>query len=165
VSALPIGVGIVVISDGVAAGTREDTSGGVIAQWAEARGHKVVERVVVADVRTAIEGALKTLSDSGEMDVLLTTGGTGLTDRDVTPEATAAVLERQAPGIAEAMRADGAAKTPYAWISRGVAGTRGKTLIINLPGSESGVSDGLAVLDRFLSHAVQLIRGIETSKH
>lgn len=164
-SALPIGVGIVVVSDGVAAGTREDTSGVVIAQWAEARGHKVVEHVVVADVRTAIEGALKRLSDSGELDVILTTGGTGLTERDVTPEATAAVLERQAPGISEAMRADGAVKTPYAWISRGLAGTRGKTLIVNLPGSESGVSDGLAVLDRFLSHAVQLLRGIETSKH
>jgi molybdopterin biosynthesis enzyme MoaB len=83
----------------------------------------------------------------------------------VTPEATAAVIERAAPGIAEAIRADGATKTPYAWIARGVAGTRGKTLIINLPGSESGVRDGLGVLDRFLSHAVQLVRGTETTKH
>lgn len=164
-SAPAIRVGIVIISDGVAKGTREDTSGLVVAQWADARGHEVVERVVVADVRPEIENALKKLSDSGATDVVLTTGGTGLTERDVTPEATASVLERLAPGIPEAMRADGATKTPYAWISRGVAGTRGRTLIINLPGSESGVADGLAVLDRFLAHAVQLIRGIETSKH
>jgi molybdenum cofactor synthesis domain-containing protein len=97
--------------------------------------------------------------------VILTTGGTGLTERDVTPEATLAVLEREAPGIAEAIRAEGAAQTPYTWLSRAVAGTRGRTLIVNLPGSESGVRDGLAVLDRILSHAVQLVRGIETGKH
>jgi molybdenum cofactor synthesis domain-containing protein len=97
--------------------------------------------------------------------VILTTGGTGLTDRDVTPEATLSVLDRESPGIAEAIRVEGAAHTPYTWLSRAVAGTRGSTLIINLPGSEAGVRDGLAVLDRILAHAVQLVRGIDTSKH
>ena len=164
-SAAAIRIGIVVISDGVAAGTRADTSGSSIAVWADARMHTVVESVVVPDTRAAIEAALQALADSGKADLILTTGGTGLTERDVTPEATLAVLERQAPGIAEAIRADGAIKTPYAWISRGVAGTRGRTLIVNLPGSESGVQDGVAVLDRFLAHAVQLVRGTETDKH
>lgn len=164
-SASAIKVGILVVSDGVAAGTREDASGPAIEAWAAERGHSISERAVVADDAASIESALAALADSGRADLILTTGGTGLTARDVTPEATLAVLERQAPGIAEAMRAHGASKTPYAWISRGVAGTRGETLIINLPGSPSGVSDGLAVIDRFLAHAVQLIRGQETSKH
>jgi molybdopterin adenylyltransferase len=165
VSQTAIRIGIIVVSDGVSSGAREDSSGRTIAEWADARLHKVVETVVVADEQRAIEKVLKSMADAGSADVILTTGGTGLTERDVTPEATAGVLQRQAPGIAEAIRADGATKTPYAWIARGVAGTRGKTLIINLPGSESGVRDGLAVLDRFLSHAVQLVRGTETSKH
>lgn len=164
-SGTAIRIGIVIISDGVAAGSREDTSGATIGAWAEAHAHTVVERVVVPDVQPSIESALKTLSDGGQVDLILTTGGTGLTTRDVTPEATRAVLEREAPGIAEAIRADGATQTPYAWLSRSVAGTRGDTLIINLPGSESGVRDGLAVIDRFLAHAVQLVRGVETSKH
>jgi molybdenum cofactor synthesis domain-containing protein len=165
VSGSAIRIGIVVISDGVAAGTREDTSGRSIVEWADARMHTVVDNVVVPDIRAEIEPVLTNLADSGTVDLILTTGGTGLTERDVTPEATAAVLERGAPGIAEAIRADGATKTPYAWISRGVAGTRARTLIVNLPGSENGVRDGLAVLDRFLVHAVQLVRGTETSKH
>lgn len=160
-----IRIGIVVISDGVSAGTREDTSGPTIGAWADAHAHTVVERVVVADLQSDIETVLKNMADDGQIDVILTTGGTGLTERDVTPEATRAVLEREAAGIAEAIRADGATKTPYAWLSRSVAGTRGNTLIINLPGSESGVRDGLAIIDRFLAHAVQLVRGVETSKH
>jgi len=94
--------------------------------------------------------------------VVLTTGGTGLTARDVTPEATAAVLDRSAPGIAEALRATAAPQFPRAWLSRGVAGTRGRTLIVNLPGSSGGVRDGLAVLDGLLDHAVELVTGART---
>ena len=97
------------------------------------------------------------------MDVILTTGGTGLTERDVTPEATAAVLERPALGIAEALRAGAAPHFPRAWLSRGVAGTRGKALIVNLPGSPGGVKDGLAVLQGFLDHAVELVTGSRTA--
>jgi len=97
------------------------------------------------------------------VDVVLTTGGTGLTQRDVTPEATVAVLEREAPGIAEALRAGSAAHFPRAWLSRGRAGTRGRTLIVNLPGSAGGVKDGLAVLTTFIDHAVELASGEKTS--
>ncbi|HZH80399.1 MAG TPA: molybdopterin-binding protein, partial [Gemmatimonadales bacterium] len=108
-------------------------------------------------------GKLSRWADSGEVDVILTTGGTGLTARDVTPEATEAVVDRIAPGIADALRASAAADFPRAWLSRGVAGTRGKTLIINLPGSTGGVTDGLAVLEDFLDHAVDLVTGTQTA--
>lgn len=161
----PIRAAIVTISDGVARGQREDRSGRAIAEWAAARGHQLTAQIVVEDDTATIVSVLTRVADAGEADVILTTGGTGLTERDVTPEATRAVLQREAPGIAEAIRAEGAAKTPYAWLSRGVAGTRAKALIVNLPGSESGVRDSLAVLDRVIAHAVQLIRGIDTSKH
>ncbi|MGQ0560832.1 MAG: MogA/MoaB family molybdenum cofactor biosynthesis protein [Gemmatimonadota bacterium] len=161
----PIRIAIVVVSDGVARGEREDTSGRAIAEWAAARLHQVVERSVQADLRAAIARELTRMVDENGVDVILTTGGTGLTARDVTPEATRDVIEREAPGIAEAIRLEGARNTPYTWLSRAIAGTRGSTLIINLPGSEAGVRDGLAVLDRILAHAVQLTRGVETSKH
>lgn len=160
-----IRIAIVTVSDGVARGDRDDSSGRAIAEWAAANGHEVVAQIVIADDTVAIADAIARLADNGHTDLLLTTGGTGLTERDVTPEATRTVLEREAPGIAEAIRAHGAPSTPYAWLSRGLAGTRGKTLIVNLPGSESGVRDGLAVLDRIVAHAVQLLRGIDTQKH
>jgi molybdenum cofactor synthesis domain-containing protein len=160
-----IRLAIVTISDGVAHGEREDTSGRAIVSWAATHKHKVVSQVLLPDETVSIAAALSRISDANDADVILTTGGTGLTSRDVTPEATLAVLERTAPGIAEAIRAQGAPHTPYTYLSRAVAGTRGKTLIINLPGSEAGVRDGLAVLDRILTHAVQLVRGTDTSKH
>jgi len=152
-------IGILTISDLGAVGQRADTSGDAILTWATERGYEVAVRSVVPDESDRIAGKLARWADSGEVDVILTTGGTGLTRRDVTPEATQAVLERTAPGIAEALRATAAPGFPRAWLSRGVAGTRGKTLIVNLPGSTGGVTDGLKVLDGFLDHAVELVSG------
>ncbi|HZE93595.1 MAG TPA: MogA/MoaB family molybdenum cofactor biosynthesis protein [Gemmatimonadales bacterium] len=158
-------VGILTISDLGAVGQRADTSGDAILDWAAARGYEVVVRSVVSDETDRIAGKLVRWADSGEVDVVLTTGGTGLTERDVTPEATAAVLEREAEGIAEALRAASGPSFPRAWLSRGRAGTRGKTLIVNLPGSTNGVKEGLAVLDQFLDHAVDLLAGNTTHAH
>lgn len=152
-------IGILTVSDLGAIGQRPDTSGDAVQDWAVARGYEVVVRSVVPDDTDGIAGKLTRWADSGEMDVILTTGGTGLTARDVTPEATSAALERTAPGIAEALRASAGPRLPRAWLSRGVAGTRGKTLIVNLPGSTSGVRDGLAVLAEFIDHAVELVSG------
>ena len=155
-------IGILTISDLGAVGQRADTSGDAILDWSAARGYEVVVRSVVSDETDRISGKLVRWADSGEVDVVLTTGGTGLTDRDVTPEATAAILEREAEGIAEALRAASGPSFPRAWLSRGRAGTRGKTLIINLPGSTNGVKEGLAVLGTFIDHAVDLLSGATT---
>src|SRR2546427_3070222 len=145
-------IGILTVSDLGAVGQRADTSGDAIVAWAGERGYEVVVRSVVPDETDRIAGKLARWADSGEVDVVLTTGGTGLTARDVTPEATEAVLDRPAPGIAEALRAQSAPAFPRAWLSCGVAGTRGETPIVKLPGSPAGGEDGFGVLGTPLHH-------------
>jgi molybdopterin adenylyltransferase len=154
---------VLTVSDGVRAGEREDRSGDVLEELLREEGYDVVRRVVSDDV-PLIASALDELVESGVL-LVLTTGGTGFAPRDVTPEATLSALEREAPGIAEAIRADAITRTPHALLSRGVAGLRGRTLIVNLPGSPGGCRDGFAVLRPALRHGLELAAGDTASAH
>jgi molybdenum cofactor synthesis domain-containing protein len=156
-------IAILTISDACSRGERHDGSGDRLAAWVRDRGHVLAARALVPDETVPIVRALCAWADGDEADLVLTTGGTGLTARDVTPEATRTVLDREAPGIAEALRMAAYPRFPRAALSRGLAGTRGRTLIVNLPGSPSGVEDGLQVLDALVDHAVELVRGTNTA--
>ena len=150
------------VSDGVHAGEREDASGVLLEELLREEGFDVVRRVV-PDEPELIAAAIAELA--ADALLVLTTGGTGFAPRDVTPEATHAVLDRQAPGIAEAIRADALARTPHALLSRGAAGLRGDTLIVNLPGSPGGCRDGFAVLRPALRHGLELAGGDRETPH
>lgn len=149
--------GILTLSDRSAKGERADTSGPALADLIRAAGWSVAKQAILPDDESAIRAALIEWADGGEVDIILTTGGTGFAPRDVTPEATRKVIDREAPGLAEAMRADSLKKTPHAMLSRAVAGIRGRTLIINLPGSPKGAVENLQTVQPVLPHAVQLL--------
>ena len=154
---------ILTISTLGARGERNDSSGDAIAAWAAARGYAVADRKMIPDDVNAIVGQLIGWCDAAVADLVLTTGGTGLSPTDVTPEAMQSVVERDAPGIAEWLRAKAAPGFPRAVLSRGRAGIRHKTLIVNLPGSPGGVRDGLKTLEEIVEHAVGVLSGAVTS--
>ena len=155
---MTIRFGILTLSDRSSRGERRDSSGPALANLIQAQGWSVIKQSLLPDEESAIRDMLMNWADSGEMDVILTTGGTGFSPRDVTPEATRAVIDREAPGLAEAMRAASLKVTPHAMLSRIVTGIRRKALIINLPGSPKGAVENLQVITSVLPHAVQLLR-------
>jgi molybdenum cofactor synthesis domain-containing protein len=155
---MAIRFGVLTVSDRSSRGERTDTSGPTLKQLVNSQGWEVVGMGIVPDDMEVLQEKLITWSESGELDVILTTGGTGFSPRDVTPEATKAVIEREVPGIAEAMRAASLQITPHAMLSRATAGIRAGTLIINLPGSPKAAKENFQVVRIVLEHAVQLLR-------
>lgn len=151
-------IGILTVSDRSSRGEREDASGPALARLVEGQGWTVTRQTILPDDQAAIRELLIAWADGGELDVVLTTGGTGFAPRDVTPEATRAVIDREAPGLAEAMRAASLKITPHAMLSRIVTGIRKRTLIVNLPGSPKGATENLQVVVPVLPHAIQLLR-------
>jgi molybdenum cofactor synthesis domain-containing protein len=156
---MPIRAGVLTISDKASRGQREDTSGQAIAELLATIDASVERSQLVPDEAEQIGATLRSWADSDALDLIVTTGGTGLGPRDVTPEATAGVIERPVPGLGEAMRAAGLKQTPMAALSRGVCGVRGRCLIVNLPGSPKGVRENLTAVIDMLPHAVELLRG------
>jgi molybdopterin adenylyltransferase len=154
---------VLTVSDGVYAGVRDDTSGDTLAKLLRDDEFDVVRRVV-SDDEELIAEAIVELTDGGAL-LVLTTGGTGFAPRDVTPEATRAIVDREAPGLAEAIRADAIARTPHALLSRGIAGLRGSALVVNLPGSPGGCRDGYAVIRPALRHGLELAAGDTATAH
>lgn len=155
---MTIRFGILTISDRSSRGEREDASGPALASFLKAENCPVGKQQILPDDESAIRKVLIEWADGKEIDIILTTGGTGFAPRDVTPEATRAVIQREAPGLAEIMRAESLKKTKHAMLSRAIAGIRGRTLIINLPGSPKGALENLQIIFPILSHAVQLLQ-------
>ena len=159
------GLGILTVSTSGAQGQREDTSGQAIRELLEQQGYQVVRYEVVSDEKDLIAERLSQWADSADVDLIVTTGGTGLGHRDVTPEACLSVIDKEVPGLAEAMRANTLQFTPMAMLSRSVAGIRGHTLIITLPGSPKGVRECLDVVNPVLPHALELLKSENVSEH
>jgi molybdenum cofactor synthesis domain-containing protein len=153
---------VVTVSDKGFAGEREDVSGPLLAALLRQMGAEVLSQTIVPDELEEISRILTRLADEVQVDLIVTTGGTGLAPRDVTPEATRAIVERDVPGLAEVLRFEGYRRTPLAVISRGVAGIRGLTLVINLPGNPKAVREGMETLTPILPHTIRMLRGVDT---